>query len=292
MPHTHSVEFQVRHYECDIYGHLYNPNYLRYMQVAGTEASRRLGFDLEEYESRGRKWWIRRSQIEFLQPLRYADRVEIRTWVESVRRVQAHRRYEFHEVASGEVAARAGTDWVYLDAATGRPAVLTPDLVEALFPEGLPQAAAAAKAFPGLDSLAETAHTLHRRVEWRDLDPYGHVNNATYLDYMIDAAVRAAEAYGWGQERREREGLGFVVRKAWLEYHSPAALGEDLELMTWFSGVRRASGFRHYLIRRAADGDMVTGGTTYWASVHLDTGRPARMPASFHTDFGAHIAPE
>src|SRR5262245_56209784 len=95
MPAIFKRKFRVRHYECDAYGHLNNVNYLRYMQETALDASAAVGWDVPRYESIGKQWLIRDSDIHYYQPLRWNDELEITTYVVDFRRVQSRRRYEF-----------------------------------------------------------------------------------------------------------------------------------------------------------------------------------------------------
>jgi len=45
----------------------------------------------------------------------------VETWVANFRKVRSLRRYKFIRAADQTVLAEAETDWVFVDAATGRP---------------------------------------------------------------------------------------------------------------------------------------------------------------------------
>jgi acyl-CoA thioester hydrolase len=135
MSATHTTAFHVRHYECDAYGHLNNANYARYMEEAAFEASAAVGYDRARYQAMGVLWLARETEIEYLQPLRYGDTVTVKTWVADFRRVRSRRQYEFWR--GDDLLARASTDWVYLETATLRPAIIPPEMVAAFAPDGL-----------------------------------------------------------------------------------------------------------------------------------------------------------
>src|SRR5512143_835096 len=112
MPLTNTTTFRVRYVECDAYGHVNNANYLRYMQETAFDASAAAGYDLARYATLGTHWLVRQTDVEFLAPLRYGDSVTVKTWVEDFRRVRSRRAYELRRAETGEVVARAITDWV------------------------------------------------------------------------------------------------------------------------------------------------------------------------------------
>ena len=56
-------------------------NYLRYMQETAFDASAVAGYDLDRYREIKRAWLVRETDITYLRPLVYDDRVIVRTWV-------------------------------------------------------------------------------------------------------------------------------------------------------------------------------------------------------------------
>jgi acyl-CoA thioester hydrolase len=60
------------------------------------------------------------------------DLVTAMTWVADLRRVQSRRKYRFLRQADQSVLAQGETEWVFVDAATGRPRAI-PQPIKALF---------------------------------------------------------------------------------------------------------------------------------------------------------------
>ncbi|HML21608.1 MAG TPA: thioesterase [Aggregatilinea sp.] len=294
MPLTHRRVFRVRHYECDAYGHVNHANYLRYMQEAAMDASATVGYDEARYIALGTFWLIRETDIEYLRPLLYGDQVEVTTWVGDFRRVRSRRFYEMRHTGTGELVARANTDWVYLDRSSARPIGVPPEMVEAFAPPGVGDdtrlETMPREHFPEALPAPPGAFTMHRRVEWRDIDSAQHVNNAAYLNYMEECGILAAESVGWTIERMRGEGFAIFARRHQIEYRQQAPRGEELAITTYLSNVRHTSATRHYLITRASDGALITQARTVWVFVNLETGLPMRVPASFQDDFAASIA--
>jgi acyl-CoA thioester hydrolase len=278
----------VRRYECDAYGHLNNANYLRYMQETAFDASTAAGYDFDRYTAMGRLWTVRETDIEYLNPLQYADRVEVKTWVIDFRRVRSRRAYEFRKSGSSELAARASTDWVFVDD-TGNPATVPPELIAAFFPEGMLDVAPPRGRFPTAPPPPPGVFTMRRRVTWQDIDPEQHVNNAVYLNYVEDCGVQVASARGWPMERMRAEGFGILARRHQIEYRVSALLDDGLELATWVSDAKRATATRHYTITRVRDGALLARVHTLYVWVDVKTGRPIRIPPHFLADFASNI---
>jgi acyl-CoA thioester hydrolase len=286
---THTSHLTVRHYECDAYGHVNNANYLRYMEHAAIEASAAVGFDDARYRSLGAVWLIHETDIEYLQPLLAGDHVEIKTWVADFRRVRSQRQYEFWRAGDDALAARAVTDWVYLDRATQKPIQIPPEVIAAYAPDGIPDTAPR-QHLPDAPPPPPKPFTLRRRVEWRDIDMMGHVNNATYLNYMEEAAVESVEAFNWSMLRLVDEDIAIVARRHQIQYQQPAKLGEELLITTYLADIKRASAIRHFHITRASDGETLARAVSYWVFMHPSSGQVARVPDSIRADFAEHIA--
>ena len=289
MPLVHEHTFPIRFYECDAHGHVNNANYLRYMQEAAFAASAAAGYDFARYEEMGQSWLIRETEIEFLAPLVYGDTLTIKTWVDDFRRVRSRRRYEFYKNGETAPIARAHTDWIYLDTATNQPVAIPEHLKAAFFPEGVPTQAGKRVPFPEPPPPPSGAFTATRRVEWRDIDEVGHVNNAVYLSYIEDAGLQVCCAYGWPIPRMAEAGFAIIPRKHHIEYLQPARIDDPLEIQTWVSGGRRSTATRHYAIHRARDGALLARVNTLYVWVSTETFRPIRIPGEFWQDFEANI---
>jgi acyl-CoA thioester hydrolase len=74
---------------------------------------------------------------------------------------------------------------------------------------------------------------VHReRVRFRDLDGFGHVNNAVYLTYLEEA--RNALLAHLGLARRVAE-ITMILARAEIDFRAQAGIGDELEI-----GVRPA----------------------------------------------------
>ena len=282
--------FRVRHYECDAYGHVNHANYLRYMQETAFDASAAVGYDVARYDAIGRRWLVRETDITYLRPLVYGDTVIVKTWVADFRRVRSRRAYELRLAGNDAPVATATTEWVLLDSQTLRPATIPPEMIAAFHHPGV-AAGERREPFP-VASPPPGVFRLRRRVEWRDIDPAGHVNNANYLAYIEESNVGVAAAHGWPMARMIAEGFGIVARRYRIEYREPALLDDELEVTTFIADVKRATAVRHNSIRRLSDGALLARAYALWVCVDLASGRPRRIPDGFMADFADNIAGE
>jgi acyl-CoA thioester hydrolase len=279
MPYLHVYPLTVRHYECDYNGDVHYAAYLRYMQESAFSASSAVGYGEARYRELGYHWFAYETDIQYLSFLQKGDNVEIKTWVEDFRRVRSLRRYEMYR--NGELAVIASTDWVLIDVATLSPTTIPPEIVEA-YARG-DDVELAPRRIPLPVSLPPKTgmFTQHRRVEWRDVDPAQHVNNAVYLDYVADSEMRLHDEIGWTQERFAEEGVALVTRRHQLEYKLAAVYGDALEVVVWTTNADAESFVRHFLVKRASDGKTLTRIRAHSECVNLKTGKACPIPRAY-----------
>lgn len=289
MPLTYTRTFRIRYYECDAYGHLNNANYLRYMQETAFDASAAAGYGMSRYEEMKRYWLIRETQVEFLLPLRYNDRVNVTTWIADFRRVSSRRAYEFRLAESGELAARAFTDWVFLNTETGRPASIPVTLAQDFYPEGVPAQFSPRQPFQAAPPAPPGTFCVRRRVAWHDIDAMQHVNNAIYMVYASECSFDVVAHFSWPWQRMAEAGFGIFLRHLHIQYLLPALLNDELEISTWAFNVRRSTATRHYDIHRVNDNVLLAQVNTLAVWVSLESGMPVRIPKQMLDDFAPNI---
>jgi acyl-CoA thioester hydrolase len=280
--------FRVRFYECDPYGHVNHANYLRYIQETAFDASAAVGYDFERYRQLGQQWLIRETDITYLRPIAYGDSVVVRTWVGDFRRVRSRRYYELRLASTDEPVATASTDWVYLDSETLRPVSVPRDMIEA-FSHPAIVSGGRRDPFPQMPPPPDGVFEIRRRVEWHDIDPAGHVNNANYLVYVEECNTKVAEFYGWPLDRILLKNMAIVARRYRIEYLEPAVIDDELSITTYIANVRRSTAERFHEIRRVEDGRLLARATALWVFVDLTTGRPIRIPAEFMDSFRPNV---
>jgi len=100
--------------------HVNNVAYVQWMQDAAIQHSAATGCT-RMTEAIGATWVARMHRIEYLRPAFAGETITVLTWVADFRKVRSLRRYKFIRAADQTVLAQGETDWVLVDAATGRP---------------------------------------------------------------------------------------------------------------------------------------------------------------------------
>jgi YbgC/YbaW family acyl-CoA thioester hydrolase len=122
-------------------------------------------------------------------------------------------------------------------------------------------------------------------VRHYELDVFGHVNNAVYIQLMQEAAIEASTRAGYGPDWYRQRGTGWVIRRLTVRYLAQVSYGDEIEIATWVSQMRGASCHREYDLKRTSDGLQVARARALWAYVDLGGPQPTRLPPEFSRDF-------
>ena len=113
--------------------HVNNVVYLQWMQdvaimhfsdMGGTEVMHKLGAS----------WFAREHNIKYLSPAFEGEEITIFTWVANLQRARSMRRYMFVRNSDNKTLVKGETDWVFVDAKTGRPKIIHEDIANLFTP--------------------------------------------------------------------------------------------------------------------------------------------------------------
>jgi acyl-CoA thioester hydrolase len=111
-------------------GHVNNVTYVQWMQDIAVEHYASIGGIAAQGPDS--TWVIRKHSIEYFLPAFEGEEIEVRTWVENLRKVRSLRMYEFVRKSDGKVLVKGESDWVFVDMKTGMPKPI-PVEVERIF---------------------------------------------------------------------------------------------------------------------------------------------------------------
>lgn len=126
------------------------------------------------------------------------------------------------------------------------------------------------------------------RVRGYELDQFGHVNHAIYLNYLEQARWDALEQGGFSHRDLRDRGWGIHIVRVELEYLKPCHQGEILRIVTRMEEFRGTSMTIGQEIFRTSDGDDASPavrGTVVAVWIGED-GRPMRIPEAGRTALG------
>lgn len=107
----------------DANGHVNNVVYVQWMQDVAIMHSDSVGGSAAMRAS-GCTWVVRSHKVEYLSPAYAGDRIEASTWVANVQRARSLRQYRFVRTSDAKLLAQGETEWVFVNAETGRPAAI------------------------------------------------------------------------------------------------------------------------------------------------------------------------
>jgi acyl-CoA thioester hydrolase len=117
-------------------------------------------------------------------------------------------------------------------------------------------------------------------VRFRDLDALGHVNNAVYLTYLESARI----AYWFHVTGKSRlQDLPMILARVELDYRSPVALGESLDVSVRCVSMRRASFVMAFDVREARTGRLVAEARKTLVHYDYAAGRSEPIPMELRT---------
>lgn len=127
-----SYKFRIPDSAIDSNGHVNNVMYVQWMQDMAVRHFIALGGN-ELINRLGASWYVRSHRIEYLSPAYAGDEIEVHTWVANLRRVRSLRKYEFVNKSDGRLLVRGETEWVLVDAKSGKP-IAIPEKLAKIFP--------------------------------------------------------------------------------------------------------------------------------------------------------------
>jgi len=181
------ASFTVHSFDADAFGLLSPAALAGYLQEAAGRSADTLGFGMGRLGEQGLAWVLSRQRVVLDAPVRLGDALTVETWPSGIDRIQALR--DFKLWRGGVEVGRALTSWLVMELATRRPR--RPDRI--LPPERHAQAGHVLPPFGAALPALETA-ALERRfqVRFADIDAVGHVTNASYIGWAMEAIEEPA----------------------------------------------------------------------------------------------------
>lgn len=123
-------EFTVPETAIDGNGHVNNVSYVQWMQDVAVQHFEASGC-VSAMHDIGGTWVARSHRIEYLRPAFAGDRIQASTWIVNFSRVRSLRRYRFSRPSDGVLLAKGETDWVFVNAESGRPCSIPEEIKSA-----------------------------------------------------------------------------------------------------------------------------------------------------------------
>lgn len=112
-----------------------------------------------------------------------------------------------------------------------------------------------------------------------DIDMNQHVHNSRYFDYVLAARYDQMErCYKMPMEEFIKNGFGWVIRTAHVEYKRPLGMGDWFIVKTWIDEIFKDGVRVHFEITKKATDKLSCDGYFNYTMVNLETGRAEVIP--------------
>jgi medium-chain acyl-[acyl-carrier-protein] hydrolase len=245
---TWTSPYPVHSYEVDARGKVSLPTICKLMQETAYRHAHHLGFGYHQLKEKNLFWVLARLLIKMYQYPQWGETVQIRTWPSGVERLLAFRDFLILNEQGARLGA-AGSAWLMLDVEKRRPQ--RPDELRDRIK--LLPAERALEERPGkIPPLSEFHPGTFFPVRYSDLDLYNHVNNAKYIEWILDSFP--------GNLHREFEVAVFAIN-----FLSETKIGDEVAIHT--EKVENSPpGFRHCIKRKEDNSDVCQARTEWLAS--------------------------
>jgi len=97
---------RVYGYECDVYGHLNNANYLQILECARAEAMQQMGMSVSRLRQLELQVFVRSFELNYLRAIELEDVITVRSWFDEMNRVKGRWSQQIFD-SQGELCFKA-----------------------------------------------------------------------------------------------------------------------------------------------------------------------------------------
>ena len=131
-------------------------------------------------------------------------------------------------------------------------------------------------------------HRTSLQVRFRDIDAFGHVNNAVFFSYVELARIRYLLDVIQPETGFDR--MPLILARVELDFRSPIQFGEDVTVETRIEHVGRTSFGMTHRMTAGPEGRLVADVQTVLVTYDYGAARPMPVPDEWRRRFGAHEA--
>lgn len=182
-PQTWEETYLISFHEVDAKKRVFLPSLWKYLQETAWSHAHRIGIGYLDLAQNGHFWILSRLAIEMKEYPGWGDQIRVKTWVLGSSRLFALRDFSILK-EDGRVIGGAKSAWVVLDFKNRKPQRIEPFL-RGLIP--LPDQQGAGTKLEKLPAPEDPVEEASFTVRYSDLDIHQHVNNARYIEWILDS---------------------------------------------------------------------------------------------------------
>ena len=234
-------EYLISSYEVDARGRMPLPSLCKFMQETAYRNADHLGFGYTRLKEDNLFWVLARLLIRVDRYPAWNERIRLQTWPSGMDRLMAFRDFRILDESGTEIGA-AGSAWLMLDAVRQRPQRPTEFKPLADNSHLIPTERSLDRRPDKVAPLTEPEEGSFFPVRYSDLDLYDHVNNARYIQWIMD---------DYSGEIHKR----YEVAEFEINFLSQARLGDEAAVHTQ-KEENDVTVFRHGIKRKADSCDF------------------------------------
>jgi acyl-CoA thioester hydrolase len=127
-------------------------------------------------------------------------------------------------------------------------------------------------------------HRTALQVRFRDIDAFGHVNNAVFFSYVELARIRYL--LDVLEFEADFSTLPLILARAELDFRSPVYFGDDLEVGTRVDRIGRSSFTMSHRVTAGPDQRLVADVSSVLVTYDYATSSPIRVPDDWRARMG------
>lgn len=175
-------DFTIKSYESDFQGNMTLSAFFLYLQECAWENAKQNNFGYEFVEEQNALWVLTKVKLKMKQYPKWKEAIKIRTWPRSPEGLFALRDYQL--IKDEKMIGLVTSYWLILDKLTKRPRrIMDFDFAH----EDFLYETALGESLGKIKVGKDPKEVDQRKVYPSDLDVNGHVNNASYVKWIIDA---------------------------------------------------------------------------------------------------------
>lgn len=189
LKHPFSIyDFSIKSYDSDQKGKLTLHTLFHFLQECAWDNARLNNFGFEFLESKNAYWVLSRILVQIDEYPDWRDEIKIKTWPKGTNGFFALRDFEVYK--NEKVIGHVTTAWLILNKDSKRPQRLDQfNFVQ----EDFIHDHAIERDLNKISIPNETKRVDERKVYYSDLDVNKHVNNATYVRWILDSYFSDSE---------------------------------------------------------------------------------------------------
>ncbi len=193
-----------------------------FLQDMATEHAYNIGVGRDVLQAKYNIIWVlNRAKVEIIRYPKFKEEITIETWPEQPDKVQFNRNFLMYD-KTGQIIAKAFSQWVVIDFNTRR--LRRSSLIEEEFPKVDRERPVDCTQ----DKIKATGNlnlSYKKTVGYSDIDLNEHLNNAKYIDYIMDC---------FSLENHKKH----YIKSIEIDYMYEALPGETIQLYTDTEGVK------------------------------------------------------